>query len=133
MPRQTISRPTEPPRTPADLRQHTCLQLQLGDNSNYAWELCEGGVDRSWRVPGNITIKDTATTISAAKAGLGLAYLLEARIEEELAEGSLKIVLEDYAADDDPLHIYYGSRRHNHPGLRALTNIMRRNNGLPQI
>ena len=121
------------PRSPADLKQHICLQLQLGDNSNYAWELRDGSGERAWRVPGNITIKDTATTISAAKAGLGLAYLLEARIAEELAAGSLRIVLEDYAAADDPLHIYYGSRRHTHPGLRALTNIVRRNNQLPQI
>ena len=121
------------PQTPDDLKNHTCLQLQLGDNSNYAWELRDGDTERAWRVPGNITVKDTATTISAAKAGLGLAYLLEARISQELAEGSLKIVLDDYAASGDPLHIYYGSRRHNHPGLRALTNIIRRNNQLSQI
>ena len=121
------------PQTPDDLKNHTCLQLQLGDNSNYAWELRDGDTERAWRVPGNITVKDTATTISAAKAGLGLAYLLEARIAQELAEGSLKIVLDDYAASGDPLHIYYGSRRHNHPGLRALTNIIRRNNQLSQI
>ena len=121
------------PQTPEDLKDHTCLQLQLGDNSNYAWELRDGTAERAWRVPGNITVKDTATTITAAKAGLGLAYLLEARIAPELAEGSLKIVLDDYAAAGEPLYIYYGSRRHNHPGLRALTNIMRRNNQLSQI
>lgn len=121
------------PQSPSELKDHTCIQLQLGDNSNYSWELREGESERAWRVPGNITIKDTATTISAAKAGLGLAYLLEARIAKELADGSLEIVLEDFAADDDPLHMYYGSRRHNHPGLRALTNIVRKSNKLPPI
>ena len=121
------------PRLPDDLNHHTCLQLQLGDNSNYSWELREGDAERARRVPGNITIQDTATTISAAKAGLGLAYLLEARIAEELAAGSLKIILEDFAAADDPLYIYYSSRRHNHPGLRALTNIVRKNNKLPPL
>ena len=37
------------------------------------------------------------------------------------------------AADGEPFHIYYASRRHNHPGLRALTNIIRRHNGLSSI
>lgn len=121
------------PQSPSNLKDHTCLQLQLGDNSNYSWELQEKDGERAWRVPGNITIKDTATTISAAKAGLGLAYVLEARITKELAEGTLKIVLDDYASLGEPLHIYYGSRRHNHPGLRALTNIIRQSNELAPI
>jgi DNA-binding transcriptional LysR family regulator len=84
-------------------------------------------------VPGLITINDTATTISAAKAGMGLAYLLEARIADELAEGSLEIVLPGHAYPGDPLHIYYDSRRHGHPALRTLVNIIRSENGLTRI
>ena len=121
------------PQTPEDLDRHTCIQLLLGDDSNYAWELRDGGSEKAWRVPGNITVKDTPTTITAAKSGIGLAYLLESRVQQELAKGSLQIVLQDYAADGEPFHIYYASRRHNHPGLRALTNIIRRHNGLPSI
>lgn len=121
------------PRTPADLRDHTCLQLLLGDNSSFRWELGEGADQKAWRVPGLITINDTATTITAAKAGLGLAYVLEARVATELADGSLQRVLVDYAAPGDPFHIYYGSRRHTHPGLRALINLIRSRNGLTRL
>jgi DNA-binding transcriptional LysR family regulator len=121
------------PQSPSELDQHNCLQLLLGDDSNYPWELRDGDGEKAWRVPGNITIKDTATTLAAAKSGVGLAYILEARVKQELADGSLQIVLEEYAAAGEPLHIYYASRRHNHPGLRALTNIIRRHNGLSSI
>ncbi|MEM9630356.1 MAG: LysR family transcriptional regulator [Pseudomonadota bacterium] len=121
------------PNSPSELAQHNCIQLQLGDDSNYQWELREGDGEKAWRVPGNITIKDTATTIAVAKSGVGLAYILEARVKQELAEGSLKVVLEKYAAAGEPLHIYYASRRHNHPGLRALTNIIRQHNDLSSI
>jgi DNA-binding transcriptional LysR family regulator len=121
------------PQTPSELDQHNCIQLLLGDDSNYPWELREGDGERAWRVPGNITIKDTATTLAAAKSGVGLAYILETRVKQELADGSLQIVLEEYAAAGEPLHIYYASRRHNHPGLRALTNIIRRHNSLSSI
>lgn len=121
------------PETPGDLHDHTCLQLLLGDNSSFRWELGSGPEQKAWRVPGLITINDTATTISAAKAGMGLAYVLESRVKTELSDGSLQIVLDDHAAPGDPFHIYYSSRRHNHPGLRALINIIRTQNGLSRI
>jgi DNA-binding transcriptional LysR family regulator len=121
------------PTAPADLADHTCLQLLLGDNSSYRWELGHDESAQRLRVPGLITINDTATTISAAKAGLGLAYLLEARISAELAEGSLLRVMEDYASPGDPFHIYYDSRRHANSALRTLTNIIRTQNGLRRL
>jgi len=116
-------------RHPDDLAQHTCLQLLLGDNSSYKWEFNRG---RRLRVPGAITIADTATTITAAKAGMGLAYLLEQRIAAELAEGSLRVVLTENAAKGEPFHMYYSSRRHNHPALRTLMNIIRQQQGMAE-
>ncbi|WP_454814805.1 LysR family transcriptional regulator [Labrys neptuniae] len=121
------------PQTPADLASHVCLQLLLGDNTAYRWDLGSGAEARRLRVPGLITLNDTATTITAAKAGLGLAYVLEARIAGELAQGSLKIVLDDHASDGDPFHMYYSSRRHNHPALRTLINIIRMQNGMTRL
>jgi DNA-binding transcriptional LysR family regulator len=112
-----------------DLAGHTCLQLLLGDNSAYKWEFNRG---RRLRVPGVITIADTATTITAAKAGMGLAYVLEQRIAAELAEGSLRIVLSEHAAEGEPFHMYYSSRRHKHPALRTLMNIIRQQQGISE-
>lgn len=119
------------PVTLDDLAGHSCLQLLLGDNSSYRWELnsSEPGqprVKRGIRVPGLITINNTAATITAAKAGVGLAYLLENRIAGELADGSLRVVLATHAAEGEPFHMYYSSRRHKHPALRTLVDIIRR-------
>jgi DNA-binding transcriptional LysR family regulator len=116
-----------------DLAHHACLQLLLGDNSSYRWEVNDGGEPRRLRVPGLLTINDTATTISACKAGLGIAYLLEARIADELARGELRIVLEQHAYMEDPFHMYYSSRRYNHPALRTLINIIRQQWALPKV
>lgn len=104
------------PRKIEDLTQHTCLQLLLGNNSAFRWELSDGDKTLKLRVPGSITINDTATTIAAAKAGIGLAYLLEARISDEIRDGSLKVVLPCHASAGEPFHVYYDSRRHSHPG-----------------
>jgi DNA-binding transcriptional LysR family regulator len=121
------------PRRLDDLAKHTCLQLLLGDNSSYRWELNDGGVACRLRVPGLLTINDTATTISACKAGLGIAYILEARIADELARGELQIVLKKNAYAADPFHLYYSSRRYNHPALRTLINIIREQQSLPPL
>lgn len=121
------------PRVPADLAKHRCLQLLLGDNSSYRWELGDDERAERIRVPGLITIADTATTIAAAKAGMGLAYLLESRVAEEVRAGSLTIVMQDYASPGEPFQIYYGTRRHGHPGLRGLIDIIRRQNGLTRF
>jgi DNA-binding transcriptional LysR family regulator len=124
------------PLTLDDLARHHCLQLLLGDNSTYRWELNSNApgqakTKRAFSVPGLITINDTAATIAAARAGVGLAYVLESRIAAELADGSLRVVLDHHAADGEPFHMYYSSRRHKHPALRTLIDIIRRQQLLP--
>ena len=126
------------PQQLEDLADHSCLQLLLGDNSSYRWELYPRASDqkqdkRGIRVPGLITINDTATTIAAAKAGVGLGYLLESRISQELAEGSLRVVLDAHAVPGEPFHIYYSSRRHNHPALKTLVDIIRSQQSLGEL
>ena len=121
------------PMTIEDLEHHTCLQLLLGDNSSFRWELQVEGERRKIRVPGLVTINDTATTISAAKAGVGIAYVLEARITPELKSGTLRLILPQHASAEDPFHIYYGSRRYNHPALHTLINIIREQQSLPNL
>jgi DNA-binding transcriptional LysR family regulator len=117
----------------ADLAYHNCIQLLLGDNSSYKWEFGKGRSRQRIRVPGPITINNTATTIAAAKAGVGIAYLLEARISKEIEEGSLEVLLPKFAAHSEPFHMYYSSRRHTHPALRKLIDIIRSQNSLAKL
>lgn len=121
------------PDTPADLRRHNCLQLLLGNNAPFRWEFGAGTTAFSMSVPGGMTLKDTATTIDLARAGVGLAYLLESRIHKEIESGELVTVLEAYAAPEDPFHMYYSNRRHGHPALRQLINIISTQNGLSTL
>lgn len=132
-----LARRGEPQRLD-DLAGHSCLQLLLGDNSTYRWELNgnapgEAPVKRGIGVPGLITINNTAATIAAARSGVGLAYVLESRIADELADGTLRVVLDAHAADGEPFHMYYSSRRHNHPALRTLIDIIRGQQLLPPL
>lgn len=121
------------PRKPTELSAHNCIQLLLGNNASFRWEFDAPEGSYSMSVPGSITLKDTATTIEAAKAGIGLAYVLESRVQAELAEGTLINVMPTHSSYGDPFHMYYSSRRYVHPALRELINIIRSKNGLQTL
>ncbi|WP_208642869.1 LysR family transcriptional regulator [Rahnella woolbedingensis] len=118
------------PKTPSELSEHNCLQLLLGNNASFRWEFDGPEGVYSVNVPGPITLKDTATTITAALEGIGLAYVLESRIHAELARGTLVNVMPVHYSKGEPFHMYYSSRRYAHPALRELINIIRKNNWL---
>lgn len=121
------------PQSPAELAGHTCIQLLLGNNAHFRWEFDGPDGSYSLSVPGLITLKDTTTSITAARAGIGLIYVLESRIKEELAAGTLVNAMTAHAAHGDPFNIYYSSRRYVHPALRDLVNIIRQQNGLQAL
>jgi DNA-binding transcriptional LysR family regulator len=55
------------------------------------------------------------------------------RIRKEIEEGSLEAILEEWAAPSEPFHMYYSSRRHAHPALRKLIDIIRLQHGLSRL
>ncbi len=113
------------PLTPADLHRHICIQMRIGDNSTYPWELGDGPAQVRVNVPGNIRTNETATRLSAVEAGLGLGYFLELRIADALRDGRLEVVMPDWSSMDAPYCMYYASRRQPPPGLRQLIGLIR--------
>lgn len=121
------------PKRPDDLMQHSCLRLLLGDNSAFRWELGNGDAMIRIDVPGNCTISDTQSTIDAAADGLGLGYVLKRRADAELRDGRLEVVLPQWSSTGAGFHMYYPSRRQNHPALRHLIELIRAREGLPPL
>ena len=113
--------------------RHSCLRLLLGNNSPFRWELGNGDAMVRIDVPGNCTISDTQTTIEAAAAGLGLAYVLRRRAEAELRDGRLEVVMPKWSSMGAGFHMYYPSRRQNHPALRHMIELIRACEGLPPL
>jgi DNA-binding transcriptional LysR family regulator len=60
-----------------------------------------------------------------AVAGVGLLYSFEPQIAEELRTGSLRVVLEPYAADVPGFFLYFPSRAQVSPALRAFVDVAR--------
>lgn len=113
------------PQVPKDLLEHACIRMYLGDKTTYKWELGNGARQQRIDVPGHFSAADTETIVNAALQGVGIAYCLSDRVQQQLAEGRLVEVMPDWACMGEPLCMYYPSRRQSQPGLRQLMDMIR--------
>jgi len=100
------------PKQPQDLTQHNCIGLRLPTYGNvYAWEFEKNGREVKVHVEGQLVFNNLALRISAAMAGLGLAYLPEDQVLPHIAAGRLIRILGDWCPPFSGYHLYYPSRR----------------------
>jgi len=107
------------PQRPADLLAHECINLRMPSTRElYAWELERER--RTWRIPvrGGVVTNDTELRTLLAIAGLGLAYVFEPSIEDELRDGRLVRVLDAYAPAVPGFFLYYPSQARRSVPLR---------------
>jgi len=109
------------PQVPADLAVHPCIAYQFGDGSLYAWELHQDGekiTHRQW------VFSDSYMEAKAASLGLGLAYVPEELVSDELERGKLIRVLQRYSQRLEGSFLYYPHRNVS-PALRAVIDTLR--------
>ncbi|SEU34598.1 LysR family transcriptional regulator [Stigmatella erecta] len=114
------------PQRPEDLLTHDCLSFRLASHGTlYAWELERG--KKQWRIPvrGALISNDPAVLHGMAEAGLGLMYTFEPTVEPLLKRGTLRLVLEPYAAWVDGFFLYFPSRAQVSPAFRAFVDVAR--------
>ena len=114
------------PKAPQDLLGHNCITLRLPTRGGlYAWEFEKAGRELRVRVEGQLTYNTTAQMLSAALAGLGLAYVPEGLVQPHLAKGRLKRVLEDWCLPYSGYHLWYPSRRQPSAAFALLVDALR--------
>ena len=114
------------PTKPQDLIGHNCITLRLPTHGGlYAWEFEKSGRELRVRVEGQLTYNTTAQMVSAALAGLGLAYVPEGLVQPHLAKGRLERVLEDWCLPYSGYHLYYPSRRQPSAAFALLVDALR--------
>ncbi len=115
-----------PPKSPQDLTNHNCINLWLPTyGTPYAWEFEKGNRELKVRVEGQLTFNDSDHVLTAALAGLGLAYLPEDMVQSHLAKGRLKSVLDDWCQPFTGYHLYYPSRRQHSKAFALLVDALR--------
>ena len=105
--------------------QHRCIRRRFSSGRLYRWELEKAGKTLAVDVPGPLTLSDQRLMRRAALDGVGLAYLFDARIDEDVRDGRLVPVLEDWCPSFEGFFIYYPSRRQMRPALRAFVDFFK--------
>ena len=114
------------PEKPQDLIDHNCITLRLPTHGGlYAWVFEKNGRELRVRAEGQLTYNTTAQMLTAALAGLGLAYVPEGLAKPYVARGCLKRVLEDWCLPYSGYHLYYPSRRQPTPAFALLVGALR--------
>nr|WP_042673271.1 LysR family transcriptional regulator [Methylobacterium sp. B34] len=109
------------PRHPEDLTAHRCINLRRPTRGGfYPWEFERKGQTVNVRVEGQLVFTSLPLIREAALAGLGLAYLPEDHVAQDVAEGRLMRVLKDWCEPFPGYHLYYPSRRQPAPAFTVL-------------
>ena len=113
------------PKVPQDLMAHRCIRRRFSSGQIYRWELEKGDRSMIIDVKGPLTLSHQNLIYQAAIQGAGLAYLFHESIVEDLKDGRLISVLEDWTPSFDGFYIYYSSRHHVRPALRAFIDFFK--------
>jgi DNA-binding transcriptional LysR family regulator len=114
------------PRTPNELRQHQCIGYRmLSRGGVYDWELMEDGQVVSIKVTGPCRVSDAMFAVDLALKGVGIAYVFEPLVRQQIAEGQLQWLLREHALDEPGLFIYFPRRSLQTPKIRALFEVVR--------
>ncbi|MER9411257.1 LysR family transcriptional regulator [Mesorhizobium sp. M0589] len=114
------------PTAPQDLVDHDCINMrQATFGGLYAWEFARDGRDLRVRVEGQLTFNSSIPMIEAATSGFGVAYVPENLVSHHIAEGRLRLVLDDWSPPFAGYHLYYPSRRQLSPAMAVIIDALR--------
>jgi DNA-binding transcriptional LysR family regulator len=97
------------PLVPPDLLQHECLRIRLPNGAPYRWHFEKQG---------------QSVQIAVLEA-VGIGYVMESDVRDDLDAGRLEMVLEDWTPQLAPLALYYPGRRHPSAAFKAFIDLAR--------
>ncbi len=106
------------PKVPDDLKNHACLIYTLS-TAPFDWRFVVGGKTVTVRVNGSIQSNNGQFLISFLRAGMGVAFLPDFTVGEDIRSGRLKRILEHYPVEPHDLYVVFPANRHQSPKLSA--------------
>lgn len=113
------------PKKPADLAAYRCIGMRESSGQIYRWEFARRGRKAYVSVEGGLTLDAPLLVREAALAGVGVAYLAEWSVSDDVKAGRLVRVLEDWTPQEGGLALYYPGHRHVPASVRAFVEVIR--------
>ena len=111
------------PQHPADLLRHTIVAASAV-SPRVEWKF--GAVEDPTlvRMKPRLTVTSNDAAIEAVKEGLGIGRLLSYQIGDELAAGSLKIILPEYEEAPWPVHVLHRESKYGSSKVRHFIDLL---------
>ncbi|WP_410678938.1 LysR family transcriptional regulator [Avibacterium paragallinarum] len=116
------------PQHPSELAQHSCIGYRLSNGTVYPWTFQHHGETQQLTPKTQWIFSDDYPARTAAKMGLGLAYLPESMVEQDIARGELIALFPNQPPTLPAFYLYYPNR-HISPALRVVVDCLRLTNG----
>jgi DNA-binding transcriptional LysR family regulator len=113
------------PRHPREVLDHACIRHRFASGSMPSWEFERGEETIRISPQARVTSNSLEMEISAAIAGLGIIATFEEFLAPAISRGELVPILEDWAQDFPGPYLYYASRKHMPPPLRAFVDFLK--------
>jgi DNA-binding transcriptional LysR family regulator len=113
------------PSHPEELLKHTCIRHRFLSGVMPTWEFERAGVVVRVDPPSVLITNSLDISRAAAVAGLGIMSSFSEFTEAEVASDALLPILEDWYAPFSGPFIYYPSRKHMPPPLRAFLDFIK--------
>ncbi|WP_025122038.1 MULTISPECIES: LysR family transcriptional regulator [unclassified Serratia (in: enterobacteria)] len=120
------------PQQPDELLRHQGIGMRMSHGGIYHWELERDGRKLQVDMPVRITLNESRAIRQAALNGVGLAFIAEWFIRDDVAKGELIPLLTAWSQPFGGLRLYYSGRRYLPARLRALIDLIHehRDNGI---
>ena len=113
------------PQVPQELLHHPCIRGRLPNGALIRWRFEKGDEELQIDVDGPITLDEASLARIAAISGVGIGYFMESDVREDMAQGRLVRILEDWTPPAQPLCLYFANRRNSSAALQAFIALAR--------
>lgn len=112
------------PQAPDDLLRHQSVGMRMSHGGIYHWELEHHQQKFAVNVPPRIVLNEMRAIHRAALSGVGLAFISDWFVNDDIAAGRLVSVMAEWCPSFGGLRLYYPGRRHVPPGLKAFIELV---------
>lgn len=111
------------PAAPEALTTHTCIQFTLSGHAA-EWTFRHAGRTVTVAIDGRYKVTSSLAVRDALRAGFGLSLIPRLYVKDDLAQGRLRTVLDDWSAVETSIFAVYPSRRHVVAKVRAFLDFL---------
>lgn len=112
------------PTGPAELTGHACIRFSLSGQAD-VWTFRRGDERVSVPVKARYSVSSSLAVRDALRAGLGISLIPACYVDDDLRQGTLRTVMQDWQSDPVAIHAIYPSRQYLSPKTRAFLDFLK--------